>query len=161
VNVFVGHTLTLNSTAVAGGVTPTYTWNNSSGPLTIGGRFSVGPTGALTITGVQPGDADTYTLNVSTPITTVNGIPPSTAQTVVTVLSPVPSFSSESWSSGVFTGHFTGPSGIGYHILTTTDVTSPVSTWTSVSSGTFSGGDDIVMDSSASGAEQFYIISVP
>jgi hypothetical protein len=148
---------------VAGGVTPTYTWNNSSGPLTIGGRFSVGPTGALTISNVQPGDADTYTLQVSTPITTINGISPSTAQTVVTVLSPVPYFNSESWSGGVFNATFTGPSGISYHILKTTDPTSRVSTWSPVTSGTFSlgVGTNTVTDNSAGGSQQFYIISVP
>jgi hypothetical protein len=162
-NVFAGHTLTLNSTAVAGGVTPTYTWYNSAGPLTIGGRFSVGPTGALTITGAQPGDADTYTLHVSTPISIANGVANSTAQTVVTVLSPVPYFNSESWSGNVFNATVTGPSGIGYHILKTTDPTSAVSTWSTVSSGTFSGavGVDTVTDGSASGSQQFYIITVP
>jgi hypothetical protein len=162
-NIFVGHPLMLNSTAVAGGVMPTYTWNNSSGPLTIGGRFSVGPTGALTISNVQPGDADTYTLQVSTPITTINGIPPSTAQTVVTVLSPVPYFNSGSWSGGVFNATFTGPSGISYHILKTTDPTSRVSTWSPVTSGTFSlgVGTNTVTDNSAGGSQQFYIITVP
>jgi hypothetical protein len=131
--------------------------------LTIGGRFSVGPTGALTITDVQPGDADTYTLRISTPNTTINGIPPSTAQTVVTVLSPVPCFNSGSWSGGVFTATFTGPSGIGYHIVKTTDVRSPVSSWSAVASGTFSGGvgANTITDNSASGSQHFYIISVP
>ena len=156
-----GQTVTLNSTAVAGGVTPTYTWNNSSGPLTPDSHFSVGPTGALTINNVQAGDADTYTLNVSTPITTVNGVPDSTAQTILTVLPFVPYLTSESWAGSAFTGHLTGPSGIPYHILTSADVAAPVSTWTPVSSGTFSGGDDTVTDSSASGSQQFYVITVP
>ena len=162
-NVFVGHTMMLNSTAMGGGVTPTYTWHNTSGPLTIAGRFSVGPTGALTITGAQPGDAHTYTLHVSTPITAANSVSDSIAQTIVTVLSPVPYFNSESWSGGVFNATITGPSGIGYHILKSTDPTSRVSTWSPVASGTFSGGvgADTVTDSSASGSQQFYIISVP
>lgn len=129
--------------------------------MDIGGRFSLSPTGALTITGVQPGDADTYTLSVNTPITTENSVPASTAQTVLTVLSSTPSFTSESWTGGVFTGHFTGPSGVPYHVLTSPDVTAPVSAWTSVASGTFSGGDDTATDSSASGSQQFYIITVP
>jgi hypothetical protein len=158
---FAGQTVTLNSAAVAGGVTPTYIWTNSSGPLTPGSHFSVGPAGALTITNVQASDADTYTLLVSTPITTVNGIPPSTAQSVLTVLPFVPYFTAESWAGGVFTGHFTGPSGIPYHILTAPALTSPASTWTSVASGNFSGGDDTVTDHSASGSEQFYLIAVP
>ena len=81
----------------------------------------------------------------------------------MTVLSPVPCFNSGSWSGGVFNATFTGPSGIGYHMVKTTDVRSPVSTWSAVISGAFSGGvgANTVTDNSASGSQHFYIISVP
>ncbi len=85
----IGQTFVLNTTAQAGGVPATYSWqtNNgvNSGPLITGGRFNVGATGALTISDFQAGDAGTYTLQVSTPITSENGVTPISAQTIVNV----------------------------------------------------------------------------
>jgi hypothetical protein len=48
-------------------------------------------------------------------------------------------------------------------MVKTTDVRSPVSTWSAVISGAFSGGvgANTVTDNSASGSQHFYIISVP
>ncbi len=168
-NIARGQTLMLNSIAVAGGVPVTYAWqtNNgvNSGPLITGGRFSVGPTGALTIANVQPGDAGTYTLQVSTPITTENGVSPSTAQTVVTVSSP-PSFTSENASgigSGQFQMNFSGPVGVSYRIWTTTNVAlAPVTNmWMPVYTNTFTSGVNTFRDMSATKSAQFYIITVP
>jgi hypothetical protein len=156
----------LNSTAVAGGVPVTYTWQNSSGPLNPGSHFSVGPTGALTISDVQKSDADTYTLQVSTAITTENGVPSTTAQSVVTVTPSPPFFTSENArgiGSGQFQMNFSGPAGFSYRIWASANLAlTPVeSTWTQVSNGTFSGGVDTVTDNSASGSERFYVITVP
>ena len=109
-NISTGQTLVLNSTAVAGGVPVNYSWqtNNgtNSGALITGGRFSVGPTGALTISNVQPGDAGTYTLQVGTPVTTENSVSARTAQNDVTVTQATPpSFTSEN-VSGIGSGQF-------------------------------------------------------
>jgi hypothetical protein len=59
--------------------------------------------------------------------------------------------------------NFTGPAGRGYTIRTATDVTlSPRSTWTSLTTGTFSGGTDSYTDpNGGTDSHQFYIISVP
>ena len=59
--------------------------------------------------------------------------------------------------------NFTGPAGRGYTIRTATDVTlSPRSTWTSLTTGTFSGGTDSYTDpNGGTNPHQFYIISVP
>ncbi len=61
--------------------------------------------------------------------------------------------------------NFTGPSGQGYRIWTSTDVTlSPVeSTWTYLANGNFTGGTDTVTDTSyaPTSPQQFYIITVP
>jgi hypothetical protein len=163
-NIASGNTLVLNSTAVAGGVPVTYTWANSSGPLTLGGRFSVGPAGALTIANVQAGDADTYTLQVSTPITTENSVPPATAQTVVTVTPSPPVFTSENAiGSGQFQMNFSGPVGFSYRIWAAANLalTPVTSTWNQVSAGVFTSGVNTFTDTSATNSAEFYVITVP
>lgn len=172
-NINSGATLVLNSTALAGGgVTASYAWqtNNgvNSGPLIVGGRFSVGPTGALTISNVQPGDAGTYTLQVSTPITTENSVAPGTAQTVVTVTVPPtpPDFVSVNGSglgNGQFLMNYTGTASTTYRLWTSTNAAlSPVTnTWTLLTNGTFSGGTDSFTDTNATGSAQYYVITVP
>lgn len=59
--------------------------------------------------------------------------------------------------------NFTGPAGRGYAIRTATAVTlSPRSTWTSLTTGTFSGGTDSYTDpNGGTDSHKFYIISVP
>lgn len=172
-NITTGQTLVLNSTAAAGGgVTAAYAWqtNNgiNSGALNVGGRFSVGPTGALTISNVQPGDAGTYTLQVSTAITMENSVATSTAQTVVTVSTPPtpPSFTAENASafgSGQFQLNFSGPTGSGYRIWYTTNAAlAPVTnTWTQLTNGTFASGTNTFTDASATDSARFYVITVP
>ena len=170
-NIPVGQTLVLNSTAAAGGgVAATYTWmtNNgvNSGPLIVGGRYSVGPTGALTISNVQPGDAGTYTLQVSTPVTIENSVAASTAQTVVTVLSAPPQFTSVNASGlggGSFVLNFTGPAGSNYRLWSSKNITlTPVTnTWNLVTNGTFASGTNTVTDTTATNGAGFYEITVP
>jgi hypothetical protein len=154
-----------------GGVTAIYAWqtnNGVSGPLITGGRFSVGPTGALTISNVQPGDAGTYTLQVSTAITSENSVAAGTAQTVVTVTAPPtpPSFTSENAGapgSGQFQMNFSGTAGSGYRIWSSTNAAlAPVTnTWTLVTSGTFISGPNTFTDTSATNTAKFYVITVP
>jgi hypothetical protein len=172
-NIASGQTLVLNSTAVAGGgVTPTYAWqtNNgvNSGPLIVGGRFAVGPTGALTISNVQSADAGTYTVQVSTAITTENSVAPITAQTVVTVTAPPtpPNFTAVSGSglgSGQFQVSYTGSAGSTYRIWSSTNAAlSPVTnTWTLLTNGTFASGTNSFTDTTATNSAQYYIITVP
>jgi hypothetical protein len=65
---------------------------------------------------------------------------------------------------GGFQLSFTGPAGTGYSIWTTTSIAlSPLeSTWTKLTTGTFSGGTDTYTDpSGGTNPHQFYIISVP
>jgi len=60
--------------------------------------------------------------------------------------------------------NFTGPAGQGYSIWMSPDVTpSPIqSTWTLLTTGTFSGGTDTYTDpSGGTNPQQFYIISMP
>jgi hypothetical protein len=166
-NVASGNTLVLNSTAVAGGVPVTYTWANSSGPLTLGSHFSVNPnTGALTIANAQASDADTYTLQVSTPITVENSVSPGTAQTVVTVTPSPPVFTAEN-ASGIGSGqlqlNFTGPVGFSYRIWATANLalTPVTSTWSQVSAGAFTSGVNTFTDTSATNPAKFYVITVP
>jgi len=163
-----GQIVSLASTAVAGAVPISYAWqtNNGvhSGPLVVGGRFNVAIDGALIISGVQQSDSGTYTLQVSTPITTENGVAPSTAQTVLTVNPLPPVFISESMvSSGQFQLNFTGAAASGYRLWTSTDPTrTPVNTtWTLLTSNTFSGGVDVYTDMPATSAAQYYVITVP
>jgi hypothetical protein len=88
------------------------------------------------------------------------------SSTVSLTLAPLPRFTSET-NLGPGSGiqlNFTGPAGFNYSIWTATDVTlTPVSsTWTKLTSGTFTGGTDTYTDSSAgANPQQFYIISVP
>jgi hypothetical protein len=89
------------------------------------------------------------------------------SQTVSFILQAPPQFTSETFlgaGSGGFQLYFTGTAGKGYTIWTSTDVTlSPIpSTWTMLTTGTFSGGTDSFQDSAAgSNPQQFYIITVP
>jgi hypothetical protein len=85
-----------------------------------------------------------------------------TAQTptVSLTLTLPPQFVSEKYlGPGLgFQLNFTGPAGSGYTLWTTTDLTlSPIlSTWTQLTTGTFSGGTDTYTDSSGgANAQQF------
>ena len=44
------------------------------------------------------------------------------------------------WNAGSFTAAGTGPTGQGYRIVATTNLTLPLSNWTAVATGVFSGG---------------------
>jgi hypothetical protein len=162
----VGKTAVLNPPLASAGVPITAAaWANSSGPCT-GGRYSVNATtGALTITGVQASDADTYTVTATTPIASENGFAAVTAQNSV----PVTVLTSENASaigSSQFTLSFTGPVGAGYRIWSTTSFTpnKPVigsPGWTQVTSGTYNSGVNSYTDTAATSHTKYYTITVP
>jgi len=153
-----GQTLVLHPTAVAGGgVTPAYSWANSSGPLTLGSHYSVNATtGALTIANIQSSDADTYTL-------TATGVNSSTASAPTLVIVNT----SQTTSGSTFTMNFTGPSGSPYRIWYSSNLElEPVlSTWTlatgSGASGNFNGGGNTYTDTAASSTTRYYTITSP
>jgi hypothetical protein len=145
-----------------------------SGPLTYQWYFQANCTGAFhpinlatnttyTINSAGSGDVGCYyvvvtnpggaTLNSDTVAFTL-AVPPAPPQFVAPYPGPANSYQL----------NFTGPAGTGYTIWTTTNVAlSPVqSTWTSLTSGTFSGGTDTYTDpNGGTDAQQFYIITVP
>ena len=61
-----------------------------------------------------------------------------------------------SLGGGQFQLTFSGPSGQTYKVLTSTNVTLPMASWTQVSSGTFGGSPVVFTDSGATNAQQFY-----
>jgi hypothetical protein len=56
---------------------------------------------------------------------------------------------------------FTGPFGANYNLLSSSDLTVPVSSWTVVTSGAFGLGPEIVLDNATGSAQRFYIIVLP
>ena len=144
-----------------------------SGPLTYQWYFQPNCTGSfhpinaatnasLTLSSVGSANVGCYYVVVTNP-----GNLTAQSQTVSFILQAPPQFTSETFlgaGSGGFQLYFTGTAGKGYTIWTSTDVTlSPIpSTWTMLTTGTFSGGTDSFQDSAAgSNPQQFYIITVP
>jgi hypothetical protein len=146
-----------------------------SGPLTYQWYFQYNGTGPFvailnvtnatyTIPAAGSGNVGNYYVVITNPdsLTTTS---PTVAFTLSLPPAP-PQFTSETYlgPGNGFELNFTGPAGTGYTIWTTTDVAlSPVqSTWTSLTSGTFSGGIDTYTDpSGGTNPQQFYIISMP
>ena len=65
-------------------------------------------------------------------------------------------------SNGTFQLNFSGPSGYGYSVRASTDVTLPVSGWPVVATGTFGASPASFIDLNAPSHQQrFYLISVP
>jgi hypothetical protein len=56
---------------------------------------------------------------------------------------------------------FSGTNGQTYQVLTSTNVTLPLASWTSVASGTFSGPAVYYTNSPANEAKRFFIITSP
>ena len=89
------------------------------------------------------------------------GAPVTLAVTVQSTLEP-PVVTSEAIVGGNFQLTFTGPSGQTWKLMTSTDVTLPMGSWTLLSSGTFTAGPETVTD--PSGATQpglFYRVISP
>jgi hypothetical protein len=75
-----------------------------------------------------------------------------------------PQFTAESYLGvGVgFQVSFTGSTGAGYHLYTSTDLTQPLSNWTLLTTGSFSGGTDTYTDASGgNNPQQYYILTSP
>jgi hypothetical protein len=143
-----------------------------SGPLTYQWYFQAGGVGAFnailhatnatyTISAARSANVGNYYVIVTNP----GGL---TAQspTVSLTLLPPPQFTSFVYlGPGLgFQLNFTGPAGYSGTIWTSADVRlSPVeSTWTALTTGTFSGGTDTYTDpNGGTNPQQFYIISVP
>ena len=64
-------------------------------------------------------------------------------------------------SGGSFPLTFSGPSGQSYQLLSSTNVTLPLASWTVLSSGTFGASPVTYTDTSATNATQFYRIQSP
>jgi hypothetical protein len=159
------------STNVSAGTSTTLVSGaDGSGPMTYQWYFQTNGTGAFvaisgatnanyTIAHVGPGTVGNYYMVATSPSL-------ATAQSTtasVGVAAP-PAFTSETYlGAGVgFEVFFTGASGQGYHLYSTTDLTQPLANWTLLTTGTFSGGTDNYTDSAGgSSPQEFYIITSP
>ena len=108
---------------------------------------TVGTNKPVTVTGyaLTGADAGNYALTQPTGLT-------------ASILPPPPTFTGISMVSGSPQIRFTGPSGANYNLLSSPDLTVPLSQWSVVASGTFGSGPETVTDSSASSPRQFYVI---
>jgi hypothetical protein len=66
-----------------------------------------------------------------------------------------------SYAAGALSFSFTGANGQTYHVLTSTNVVLPLTSWQSLSSGTFATGTVNFTDPAATNAQQFYRITSP
>ncbi len=162
-----------NQTASAGSNVTFTAGALGSGPLAYQWYFQAGGTGPFvailnatnatyTIAAAGSGNVGNYYVVVTNP-----GLLTAQSPTVSLSLILPAQFISETYlgpGNGIQL-NFTGPSGQGYRIWTTTDVTlSPVeSTWTYLANGNFSGGTDAFTDTSyaPTSPQQFYIMTVP
>jgi hypothetical protein len=147
--------------AAAGSKPIGYQWyfqTNGAGPA----GAIVGATGTkLTLNSVGTANVGNYYSVATNPV-------PSSAQSASAslTLAARPSFDSivNLGPGNGFQLNFGGPAGMGYSIYTSTNVAlHPIpSTWTKLTTGTFSGGLDSFTDpSGGSSPQQFYLISVP
>jgi hypothetical protein len=65
------------------------------------------------------------------------------------------------WRAGSFPLTFSGPSGQTYRILTTTNLSEPLSDWTQLSNGTFGSSPVTYTNTTATNSAQFYRIESP
>ena len=143
-----------------------------SGPLTYQWYFQAGGVGSFVailnatnatyaISAAGAGNVGNYYVVIKNP-----ALLTATSPTVSFSLLLPPQFTSETYlGPGVsFQLDFTGPAGSGYTIWASTDpALSPIqSTWTALTTGTFSGGTDTFTDpNGGTNPQQFYIITVP
>jgi hypothetical protein len=64
-------------------------------------------------------------------------------------------------TGGDYTLAFSGPSGQTYKVLHSTDVKLPLTSWTVLTSGSFTGGTDTYQDLAPADPQRFYIIMSP
>jgi hypothetical protein len=111
---------------------------------------NVGTNKPVTVTGyaVTGADQGNYVLAQPTGLT-------------ANILTQPPMFTGISVVSGNMQITFTGPLGANYNLLSSPDLTMPVSQWTVVTNGTFGTGSVTVQDSTTNSAQRFYMIAVP
>jgi hypothetical protein len=151
------------SAGVAGSVPMSYQWFKNNVPVRGGSGTSYCATNcfALNFAHVQASDAGTYKLVVTNAAGSANS-----SEATLTII-PRPAIGSAGFvaGGGGFKMQFSGPVGMGYRIWTSPDPSlSPVeSTWSLVTSGTFTGGTDEFIDTSAQPTvpTQFYLLTVP
>lgn len=110
---------------------------------------NVGTGKPVTVTGytVMGADAGNYTLAQPIGLT-------------ASILTPPPEFIGISMVAGYAQITFTGPLGANYNLLSSPDLTVPVSQWTVVTSGTFGSGPVMVLDNTTSSPQRFYVIAL-
>jgi len=147
-------------TSAAGGSRPfTYQWYFQAGG--VGSFISIaGATNATYHIGVAGGGnvGNYYVIATSLSLATVQ------SGTVSLSLATAPYFTSESYlGAGVgFQVFFTGTAGIPYTLHTTTNLSLGVAGWTTLTSGSLSGGIDNYIDSAGgTDSQRFYILSSP
>jgi hypothetical protein len=147
--------------------------------LAVTGMLDLGGTLTVTYSGDKLQMGDTFTLftagTFANAFTTVNlpviaGVVWTNKTAIdgtITVLSaPVPAqptvSGGTSLPNGNFQLNFSGPSGYGYSVRASTDVTLPLSGWLVVATGTFGASPASFIDLNAPSHQQrFYLISVP
>ena len=81
--------------------------------------------------------------------------------TILPLLMPAIATPSISANSVVLSGSGGAPGG-GYHVLSSTDVTTPLTNWVSTGTGVFDGSGNFTFTNSTAGAlQRFYILQVP
>ena len=158
----VGTTVTFTVNA-SGSSTVSYQWERGGGVLTdgptgFGSTIAGATTATLTISNVTVADAanGNYTVVVSDS----GSCAVTSAARTLTVLAP-PVLSSVTASAGSYTLSISGPAGQTYKVKMSTDVTLPLASWTTLTSGTFSGGNDTYLDPSPADPQRFYRIVSP
>jgi hypothetical protein len=156
-----GSTATFAVTAV--GLTPlNYRWQENGTDLVNAGRIGPVTNNALTITNAQTGDDGGYTVIVTNSVGSVTSSPPA----VLTVLTS-PLFGSIMAAGGTNGGFIlSGAGGTNngtYYVLTTTNLTLPLTNWTLVATNQFDslGGFIFTNAAQTNAPQQFYILEQP
>ncbi len=163
-----GASATFSLTAATGNGPLFYQWYKGNaeltdGPTGTGSTITNSATSTLTILNTSAADDAVYTCYV-----TNSAVPATVAiSTGATLITPTPpTFTAENGSglgSSQFQLTFTGPVGSSYRVWRTTNValTPVTNTWTPIATNTFTSGANTYTDTAATGASQFYTITVP
>ena len=151
----------VNFAVTAVGLTPlTYRWQENGTDLAHAGRIGPVTNSVLTITNAQTGDDGGYTVIVTNMVGSVTSSPPA----VLTVLTS-PLFGSIMAGSGAnFILSGVGGTNNGtYYVLTTTNLTLPLTNWTLIATNQFDslGGFIFTNTAQTNAPQQFYILKQP
>ena len=136
-----------------------YQWQRSETNLFNGGNVSGVNSNTLTLVNVQPEDAGSYRVIVTNAFGSVTS---SVAVLTVALPSPI-ALSSATMSNGVFRFSFTNTPGANFTVLSTTNVSLPLSNWTALGSlAEISPGQFQFTHSKATTNQQrFYCVRAP